>query len=483
MDREDANVKSENTARRENKPENKPEIGTEAGGGSGEKREVLAAEAIRIGKNRLVTNMRFMDPAVFALKDVSTAEDGRDAGRAPMTDGTSFFYSPKDILMRAGDSITRLTHDYMHVLMHCIMKHYFISGEVNAALWNLAVDVAVEELVMSLGMDCFRCSMDGVRAGALSKLRQRYGKLTAPALYRKLLEGEMTGGELRDLGDVFRVDDHRLWYQMENSSPFELEEDTDEDREAREIKGRELVSQADWEKISEMVRTGMEMDDREQEAGEEKFSASLRDRYRKPVDFTTFLRKFASRRETVKVDDSSFDYIYYSYGMDLYGDMPLIEPLEYSDEKQIRDMVIAIDTSGSTEGSLVRSFVEKTFQILQNRTVIQRKFNIHLIQCDAKIQDVRILRDRNDVEECLNDLELRGMGGTDFRPVFRYVDQMVKEGRLRDLRGLLYFTDGKGIFPKKKPAYDTAFIFTDGKSEDIQVPPWAMKVEFSDELD
>lgn len=479
MDREDVNVKSENEAERETREALEIERETERE--SGEKREALAAEALRIGKSRLVTNMRFMDPAVFALKDVSTAEDGRDAGRAPMTDGTTFFYSPKDILMRTGDSITRLTHDYMHVLMHCIMKHYFISGEINAALWNLAADVAVEELIMSLGMDCFRCSMDGVRAGALSKLRQRYGRLTAPALYRKLLEGEMTGGELRDLGDVFRVDDHRLWYQWEDSNSFELEEEPDEEREAREIKGRELISQADWEKISEMVRTGMEMDDREQEAGEEKFSASLRDRYRKHVDFTTFLRKFASRRETVKVDDSSFDYIYYSYGMDLYGDMPLIEPLEYSDEKQIRDMVIAIDTSGSTEGSLVRSFVEKTFEILQNRTVIQKKFNIHLIQCDAKIQDVRVLRDRADVEEYLDNMEIRGLGGTDFRPVFRYVDQMVKEGRLRDLRGLLYFTDGKGIFPKKKPAYDTAFIFTDGKSEDVQVPPWAMKVEFSDE--
>lgn len=479
MDREDVNVKSENEAERETRESLDIERETERE--SGDKREALAAEALRIGKSRLVTNMRFMDPAVFALKDVSTAEDGRDAGRAPMTDGTTFFYSPKDILVRTGDSITRLTHDYMHVLMHCIMKHYFISGEINAALWNLVADVAVEELIMSLGMDCFRCSMDGVRAGALSKLRQRYGRLTAPALYRKLLEGEMTGGELRDLGDVFRVDDHRLWYQWEDPNSFELEEEPDEEREAREIKGRELISQADWEKISEMVRTGMEMDDREQEAGEEKFSASLRDRYRKPVDFTTFLRKFASRRETVKVDDSSFDYIYYSYGMDLYGDMPLIEPLEYSDEKQIRDMVIAIDTSGSTEGSLVRSFVEKTFEILQNRTVIQKKFNIHLIQCDAKIQDVRVLRDRADVEEYLDNMEIRGLGGTDFRPVFRYVDQMVKEGRLRDLRGLLYFTDGKGVFPKKKPAYDTAFIFTDGKSEDVQVPPWAMKVEFSDE--
>lgn len=77
-------------------------------------------------------------------------------------------------------------------------------------------------------------------------------------------------------------------------------------------------------------------------------------------------------------------------------------------------------------------------------------------------------------------MEIKGRGGTDFRPVFRYVNHMLKDRQFRDLRGLLYFTDGNGIFPKKKPSYDTAFIFTDDQ-EDVQVPDWAMKVEFSEE--
>ncbi len=40
--------------------------------------------------------------------------------------------------------------------------------------------------------------------------------------------------------------------------------------------------------------------------------------------------------------------MFYTYGLSpLYGDMPLIEPLEYRDEKRIRDFCDATDTSSS----------------------------------------------------------------------------------------------------------------------------------------
>ena len=436
------------------------------------KAAALAAEALAITKKRLVTNMRFMDPAVFALKDQETA------GRLLMTDGTSFFYGPEGILSRASESISRLTHDYMHLLLHCILKHYFVSGKIDSRLWNLAADVAVEELRMELNLKCFACKADEERGRELALLRSRYGKLKADRLYSAFKERDVQDLEIKRLGEIFKVDDHRLWYSSESQSFFDFEESDDED--SREKEGSQLVSEKDWDKISDLVRTGIEMDDRDNGGGEESLADSLADIHRKPVDFTTFLRKFARRRETVKIDQNSFDYIYYSYGMELYGDMPLVEPLEYSDEKQISDLVIAIDTSGSTDGPLVRSFIRKSFEILQNKTVIRRKFNIHLIQCDSMIQEAVVLHSRDEVDRYLENMEIKGRGGTDFRPVFRYVNQMLKDRQFRDLRGLLYFTDGKGIFPKKKPSYDTAFIFTDDQ-EDVQVPDWAMKVEFSEE--
>ena len=78
-------------------------------------------------------------------------------------------------------------------------------------------------------------------------------------------------------------------------------------------------------------------------------------------------------------------------------------------------------------------------------------------------------------------LELLGMGGTDFRPAFAYVDEMVRKRRFKKLRGLLYFTDGYGTFPVQMPLYDTAFVFMRDQYTDVDVPPWAMKVILDEE--
>ena len=76
----------------------------------------------------------------------------------------------------------------------------------------------------------------------------------------------------------------------------------------------------------------------------------------------------------------------------------------------------------------------------------------------------------------MQELEVKGCGGTDFRPVFDHVEQLKREKKIQDLKGLLYFTDGNGIFPKKAPDYQTAFVFMRSDGGDVQVPPWAIKL-------
>ena len=58
---------------------------------------------------------------------------------------------------------------------------------------------------------------------------------------------------------------------------------------------------------------------------------------------------------------------------------------------------------------------------------------------------------------------------------------MINKGIFKKLRGLLYFTDGKGIYPVTMPPYDTAFVFMEDQYEDISVPGWAMKVILTEE--
>ena len=73
-------------------------------------------------------------------------------------------------------------------------------------------------------------------------------------------------------------------------------------------------------------------------------------------------------------------------------------------------------------------------------------------------------------------MQIKGLGGTDFRPVFKKVDELIKNKEFRNLKGLIYFTDGYGIFPERKPDYDTAFVFVKDDYEIPEVPPWAIKL-------
>ena len=197
---------------------------------------------------------------------------------------------------------------------------------------------------------------------------------------------------------------------------------------------------------------------------------------RERCNYENFLKKFATLGEVMKINDDEFDYIYYTYGLKLFGSMPLIEPLEYKEVKRVREFVIAIDTSGSTSGELVAKFLNKTYNILMSTESFFSKVNIHIIQCDARIQEAVKITDRNDFEACLKRLTVRGLGGTDFRPVFAYVDRLIRQHEFRRLQGLIYFTDGYGTFPEQKPEYRTAFVFVQDEYMNVKVPGWAMKV-------
>ena len=197
---------------------------------------------------------------------------------------------------------------------------------------------------------------------------------------------------------------------------------------------------------------------------------------RERYDYSGFLRKFAVLGEAMQINDDEFDYIFYTYGLSLYRNIPLIEPLEYKDVKRIREFVIAIDTSGSVKGELVQTFVQKTYNILKSTESFFSKINLHIIQCDADMQEDVKITCQEEFDAYLKTMTIKGLGGTDFRPVFRYVDELIHKGEFVNLRGLIYFTDGYGDFPEKKPDYDAAFVFVEDEYNNPDVPPWAIKL-------
>ena len=193
-------------------------------------------------------------------------------------------------------------------------------------------------------------------------------------------------------------------------------------------------------------------------------------------DYRSILRGLSSYREDSRLNLDEFQYSWYTYGLEMYGNMPLIEPLEYSEERKIADLVIVIDTSGSCEKELVRVFLEETRGILEQERLFFRSFCLHLIQCDNQIQRDDCIHSREEFEKYLEHLEIRGGGGTDFRPAFARIEELRQQGELQDLQGILYFTDGCGWYPKREPDYQVWFVMLNGHFDAIDMPDWVHRL-------
>ena len=250
-----------------------------------------------------------------------------------------------------------------------------------------------------------------------------------------------------------------------------------EEREEREAKKKRDELSKEWEDISK--RTEQEIEHSSQEKKEEQGSLAwfLRLEQKKYTDFRDFLRRLSVDREEMEVDLDSFDYGYYYYGLEQYGNMPLIEENEYREGRKLQELVIAIDTSHSTKGEMVKGFLEETAGILKQKDAFFQKVKVHILECDDELRKDICLENVEDLEQYSKNFAVKGGYGTDFRPVFRYVSDLQKQGELKNLKGLMYFTDGKGRYPKDAPPYVTAFVFPKGEDiDDDNVPFWAMKL-------
>ena len=111
--------------------------------------------------------------------------------------------------------------------------------------------------------------------------------------------------------------------------------------------------------------------------------------------------------------------------MEMSGNVPLIEPQETKAVHKVEGFVIPVDTSMSCEEELIRNYLEHTYSVLSQSESFFRKICVHIIQCEDKVQSDVVIQNLVEMERYMEQFDLHGFGGTDFRPVSGYVNKLI----------------------------------------------------------
>ena len=407
-------------------------------------------------RNELYLKMRFLDVALSSLAfdmDMEIESIG--------TDGLTICFQPQYLGGLFREDPIQVNRVYLHMVLHCIFRHMIRRNGREKRFYDLACDIAVESIIDGMRHTCVLKGQARTRKDCYERLQRKMKVLTAEKIYGEIFSWKLTDNELEKLEQEFNMDSHRYW-------------PNEDEKKKQQIENR-------WQDVSEQMETDMETFSKDASSSSGSFIDQIKVENRERFDYRHFLRKFSVLKEEMMIDEDTFDYVFYSYGLSLYGNMPLIEPQEWKEVQKIEEFVIVIDTSMSCSGEFVKKFLEQTYAVLSENDSFFRKVNIHIIQCDDSVREDKKITSEEELAEYMDQLDLVGEGGTDFRPAFEYVEKLRQEHAFTNLRGLLYFTDGKGIYPKKMPPFTTAFVFLQEDYEDVDVPAWAIKLILEEE--
>ena len=381
--------------------------------------EFLGKKILQNCRNELYLDFPYLDGAFAGLE-----YEADSSIMSIQTDGEKIYFNPVFLLKKYAEDPETVRHGYLHMLLHCLYLHIFMKPDKDISQWDRDCDSFVEDLIDK-----------AIQEKECRSLKKRW----------------LDDTEVADPG----FDDHTLWQRTA--------EQVSGGRRTKE-KWERILAYTSRNKTGTRSRAGTQTRNRQEE---------LDEIYRSKYDYRKFLKQFCRLREEVELDTESFDYIFYHFGMEHYGNLPLIEPLEYKEVNRLEELVIAIDTSGSCSKETVQRFLGETYSILSEKENFFRRMKVYIVQCDCFIQKVDVIHSEEEWKEYSRAVTIQGRGGTDFRPVFELIRQEKEHRELKSLRALIYFTDGDGIYPRQKPDYETAFVFLNRTDKMKLVPAWA----------
>ncbi len=298
-----------------------------------------------------------------------------------------------------------------HEVLHIINMHHLRKGKRDHKLWNIACDYAINPIVLDAGLD--------LPPGRLYE--EKYKGMTAEKIYSLLeKDPEAQGKDPSPTGEV-----------MDGTKKPDGSTMSSDEVKIEEQKIKVAVAQA-----AEMARKAGTMT-----AGLEKLVADM---VKSVVNWREVLRKFAAQVVPTGVSWSRPNRRLIAHGIRLPG------PIKGG----VGQLVIGIDTSGSiyADPKLTQQFLSEVETICSE----VKPEAIHVLMCDSQIKSFETFEhsDMGGMFDRLKSL-VRGGGGTDFVPVFDWVEQQGITPA-----ALIYLTDMEGRFPRDVPTYPVLWAKT-----------------------
>lgn len=330
------------------------------------------------------------------------------------TDGYAIYFNRDWI---AGLTRPQLSAVIAHEVLHCVLGHVDRRGARDPMIWNMAADFAINGFLRQQGFEL----------PGQPLLDHRLDSLTAEEIYDRLLA---LGRAARRSG---RADAGKG-----AQAGFDLHLEPDDPRAAD-------LRDADEPDAEErrQLRHGLaqELRERLHGSGRGEFNAGLDRAVSRQVDWRALLRRWLNDRVRSDWQTYPFSRRWIHRGL-------LMPSIGVQGPGRI---VFAIDTSGSmTDALLAQAFGEVES--------LRRTFpcELDLVQCDAAIRDVRHF-EAEDPAELPARLQVKGRGGTDFRPLFRWVAERAMHAG-PTTAPLIFVSDGQGTYPDRVPEHPTIWL-------------------------
>ena len=145
-----------------------------------EKANSVAREILVLSRNTLLVNLRFLDMALsrLELKPIQSS--------TILTNGSYILYNPLYVLETYKNAKEIPVRNYLHMVMHCVFRHMYVEPSIDRAFWDVACDIAVENVIIDLGLKATASMREAQQEAYISSIRDEITHVTAEKIYAHL---------------------------------------------------------------------------------------------------------------------------------------------------------------------------------------------------------------------------------------------------------------------------------------------------------